>query len=145
MKNVLYYLRTEKKLTQADVAKKLNITQQAYQRYENADINTISVDTLLKMTKIFDVDISYILGMDKELDERTKNYNILNNIRRPKAVDETRMEEEREKIIKLIPKLSFHSCLEVYAYVVRLLARDEQENRYWTEMENQINRKDYLK
>ena len=137
MKNVLYYLRQRNKLTQHDVAKKLNISQQAYQRYENSDIKTISIDTLLKMAEIYEVDISYIIGLNTEVVQRQSNRNILNNIRRPK-ISEDLINEERENVISLAKKLSYYSCLEARSYLTRLIARDEQEERYWNELEEKI-------
>lgn len=137
MKNVLYHLRQQNKLTQNDVAKKLNISQQAYQRYENSDIKNISIDTLLKMAEIFDVNISYILGLENEIKQRQSNRNILNNIRRP-IISEDLLNEERENVISLANKLSYYSCLEARSYLTRLIARDEQEARYWNELEEKI-------
>ena len=46
--NKLLDLREDKNLTQADIAKTLNVNQTTYSRYERGDIN-IPLDILIKM------------------------------------------------------------------------------------------------
>ena len=57
----LKYLRTEKKLTQNDMAELLGITRQGYAKYENGsgepDINSID-----KLANYFNVTTDYLLG-----------------------------------------------------------------------------------
>lgn len=71
MKNILYKLRIEKGYTQQEIAKKLNISQQAYQRYENTDIKSISFDTLMKFSEILNINLAYLLGIDNRKERET--------------------------------------------------------------------------
>lgn len=136
MKNVIYRLRTEKGMTQQQVAKLLNISQQAYQRYENTDIRSISTETLLKLTEIFDTTISYLLELDKDQENTFNNKNLINQME-PFQISEDKLNNERNQIIELVKKLSYYSCLEARANIVRLIARDEQEKRYWKNLQEQ--------
>lgn len=58
-------LRKAEKLTQRDMAEKLNIVQPSYIRYENGTAEP-SQETLVKIAEIFDVSVDYLLGR-KEL------------------------------------------------------------------------------
>lgn len=53
-------LRRENNLTQTQVAEKLNISYQQYQRWENS-IKIPKIDNLMKLSMIFDVSISYLV------------------------------------------------------------------------------------
>lgn len=54
-------LRTEKKLSQKDIAEYLGITQQAYANYER-QARQADYDTLKKLSNFFDVSVDYLLG-----------------------------------------------------------------------------------
>ena len=56
-------LREQKKLSQADIAKLLNISRQAYCRYEN-DQREISLDTLCALADLYDETTDFILGRE---------------------------------------------------------------------------------
>ena len=58
--NRLKELRNSHKLSQAEVAKKLGITQQAYANYERG-VRQADYNTLKKLSDIFSVSIDYIL------------------------------------------------------------------------------------
>lgn len=55
-------LREDRDLTQADIAKVLNTTQQVYSRYENGQ-NQIPVHHLVKLCQFYKVSSDYILGL----------------------------------------------------------------------------------
>ena len=55
-------LREDRDLTQLDVAKVLNTTQQVYSRYENG-INQIPLHHLVSLCKFYKVSSDYILGI----------------------------------------------------------------------------------
>jgi len=55
-------LRTEKGLTQTDVANFLNIKQQSYARYEN-DTAEPSLEMVVKLAAFFNVTCDYLLGV----------------------------------------------------------------------------------
>jgi transcriptional regulator with XRE-family HTH domain len=59
-------LRRMNKLTQVELANKLNITDKAVSKWEN-NLGEPSIDMLLGLSKVFDVSIDYILtGIDRE-------------------------------------------------------------------------------
>lgn len=57
----LFELRKSEELTQCEMAKRLNITQPSYIRYENGTSEP-SLETLAKIADIFDVSVDYLLG-----------------------------------------------------------------------------------
>ena len=63
--NKLKQIRTDRKMTQAQVAKLLGIEQQSYARYESVSIDTISITTLKALANIYGVDLNYFFN-DKE-------------------------------------------------------------------------------
>ena len=56
-------LRLQKKLSQEEMAKKLNISRQAYCRYEN-DQREISLDTLCLLADFYEETTDSILGRE---------------------------------------------------------------------------------
>lgn len=61
--NNLKRLRKTKKLTQEDVAKVLNISRQAYCRYENNQ-RELSLSTLCQLADLFEETTDAILGRE---------------------------------------------------------------------------------
>lgn len=59
-------IREDKEMKQKDVAMKLNVTQTNYSKYELGKIN-IPIETLKKMSVIFDTSIDYLLGLTNEI------------------------------------------------------------------------------
>lgn len=57
-------LRTNKKLTQSTLAKRLGVTKSVVSAYENS-IRYPSYDTLIKLSNIFGVSTDYLLGCTK--------------------------------------------------------------------------------
>lgn len=71
-------LRKETGLTQKEIAKKLNITQPAYQQWESGKIKP-SADTLDKFASFFHVTTDYLLGNSdvKNPEDELSNVEIL--------------------------------------------------------------------
>ena len=61
--NNLKKLRKQKKLTQDDIAKVLNISRQAYCRYEN-DQRELSLDALCLLADFYEESTDTILGRE---------------------------------------------------------------------------------
>lgn len=55
-------LREDKDLTQKELAKILNCTQQTYSRYETGEI-TIDINNLIKLAIFYNTSIDYIVGL----------------------------------------------------------------------------------
>ncbi len=60
---IIKKLRIEHKLTQRDIAKQLNTTQQVYSRYEKGE-SELPIRHLITLSKIFNVSTDYILSTD---------------------------------------------------------------------------------
>ncbi len=58
---VLRELRTERNLTQAEIAKIINISQRAYSFYEKGEREP-SIDTILKLADYYQVPTDILLG-----------------------------------------------------------------------------------
>ena len=61
----LYSLRKESKLKLEEIEETIGVSYQAYRKYENNICNP-SVDTLIKIAKMFNVSTDYILGLSEE-------------------------------------------------------------------------------
>lgn len=61
--HILKQLRIQKNLSQADVAKILSISRQAYCRYEN-DQREISLDALCLLADFYEETTDFILGRE---------------------------------------------------------------------------------
>lgn len=57
----LFELRTEKELSQREIAKRLFISQGTYNNWENGKTQP-SIEQLILLSKLFDVSIDYIVG-----------------------------------------------------------------------------------
>lgn len=58
-------LRTAKKMTQKDLADKLDVAKSVVSFYESGD-RSPSYDTLIKISRIFNVTTDYLLGIERE-------------------------------------------------------------------------------
>lgn len=62
---VLKELRKKKKLSQEQVAKRLNLTKASISGYENNTI-TPSIDTIRELAILYNTTSDYLLGLDKK-------------------------------------------------------------------------------
>lgn len=58
-------LRQSRKMSQVELARKLNVTKQSVSNWENDNIQP-SVEMLEKIARVFSVSVDYLLGMDKK-------------------------------------------------------------------------------
>ena len=61
--NQIRYLREQRNLTQADLAKKLGLTRSSVNAWEMG-VSTPSVQYVIELAKIFQVSTDYILGVN---------------------------------------------------------------------------------
>ena len=59
-------IREDREMKQKDVAEFLNISQTNYSKYELGKIN-ITIETLKKMSILFDTSVDYLLGLTNEV------------------------------------------------------------------------------
>lgn len=64
--NRLKQLRNERALTQADVAKYLNITRQGYANYEN-EVTNPTPTILVKLADFFECSVDYLIGRESDI------------------------------------------------------------------------------
>ena len=69
-------LRKQVKLTQAQIAEKLNISQQAYASWERG-ANKPTQENLVKIAQILDVSIDYLVGNSEEKSDELDNIELL--------------------------------------------------------------------
>ena len=65
-KEILHHLRTEKGLSQDELAEKVFVTRQAVSRWENGE-TTPGLETLKRLSQLFDVSINTLLGAPRQL------------------------------------------------------------------------------
>ena len=65
-KNIILKLRTERGMSQDELADKIMVTRQAVSRWENGD-TVPNTDTLKLLSKEFDVSINTLLGEPRKL------------------------------------------------------------------------------
>ena len=65
-KSILFKLRTEKGLSQDELAEKVFVTRQAVSRWENGE-TTPNTETLKLLSRLFDVSINTLLGSPRKL------------------------------------------------------------------------------
>lgn len=65
-KDILFNLRTQKGLSQAELAEKLFVTRQAVSRWENGE-TVPNTQTLKLLSKFFDVSVNTLLGSPRQL------------------------------------------------------------------------------
>jgi len=59
-------LREDKDLTQKQLSKILNCTQQTYSRYETGEI-TIDINNIIKLAEFYNTSTDYLLGLTNEI------------------------------------------------------------------------------
>ncbi len=79
IKNKLIKLREEKGLTQKEVAKHINISQQGYSAYETG-ASIPSIDVISSLADFYDLNIDYILRDDRLLKDNEILYSSFNEI-----------------------------------------------------------------
>ena len=65
-KDILFQLRTQRGLSQDELAEKIFVTRQAVSRWENGE-TTPYVETLKLLSRFFDVSINTLLGTPRQL------------------------------------------------------------------------------
>ena len=65
-KEILLKLRTQKGLSQEELAEKVFVTRQAVSRWENGE-TTPGIETLKLLSRFFDVSINTLLGSPRQL------------------------------------------------------------------------------
>ena len=82
MSNRLRLLRLEKRISQGNMAKKLQISQSGYSKYENGTAEP-NIDTLCKLATMFNISVDELIG-HTELKDKSNivNLDYLDNTRK---------------------------------------------------------------
>lgn len=75
----LFELRTEKELSQREVAKKLFVSQGTYNNWKNGKTQP-SIEQLILLSKLFDVSIDYIIGNSEDAEISVPHKKTCNDI-----------------------------------------------------------------
>ncbi|MBQ3220337.1 MAG: helix-turn-helix transcriptional regulator [Clostridia bacterium] len=106
-------LRLQNDKTQAELAKKLNISRQVYSNYENL-INEPSLELLVKMADFFECSVDYLLGREDDFG----NITVTANGSLPKE------EANLLRIYRSLP-IELQGRMEAYAKRLDEMIRDE--------------------
>lgn len=116
----IYYLRKAKKMTQEDVAKRLNVAVQTIYKYEKGIVTNIPLDKLELLAKVLDTTTTYITGWGAA-DSKMPDYPNIYNIETRKipllgeiaAGEPIFAEEDHESFIEAGSNLNADFCLKV--------------------------------
>ena len=95
-------LRQQKKLTQDELAKELNITRPTYANYES-EITQPTIETLIKLADYFNVSIDYLVG---------RNY----------RNDLGYLTQEQKTLVQMIQELNEINLIKATSYIAGLVA-----------------------
>ena len=85
MGDVIKNLRTQANMTQDELGKMIGVQKSAIAKYESGRVQNLKKSTIKKMADIFNVDPSYILGIEKEQRPSDKDLNIsISSVKRAK-------------------------------------------------------------
>lgn len=68
-------IRRQKHVTQAELAKLLNVSESAISNYES-ETRTIHLDSLIKIADFFDVDINILIGRNRKIYSKTNGMKV---------------------------------------------------------------------
>ena len=92
----LRFLREYQELPQGEVAKRLNLTQATYCRYES-NVHQPDFDTLKRIANFFDVSIDYLLENDEHLYDNEEIFDFNNFILKGRYTIHSKFPTERER------------------------------------------------
>lgn len=110
-------LRNKKNLSQTDMAKKLNITRQAYNHYETGK-RIPPLETLQLISGIFEVSLDYLLGKS---DDPTS----INEKDRSAGAEQS---EDMLKLEKILSELSIEDLKTLADHAEYLASRHKKQN-----------------
>jgi len=102
MGDVIKNLRTQANMTQDELGKMIGVQKSAIAKYESGRVQNLKKSTIKKMADIFNVDPSYILGIEKEQRPSDKDLKLLEIYLRAKKSDKATVKTLVEAIDKLL-------------------------------------------
>jgi transcriptional regulator with XRE-family HTH domain len=110
-------LRHAHQMTQADLAKKVSITQRALANYESGK-RIPQHETLLALSKVFDVSLDYLLSREEEfIVEATDRYGLRGKVKAMKLIEDANglfsggelADEDKDAFFRAITDIYFES------------------------------------
>lgn len=95
-------LRKQVKLTQAQIAEKLDVSQQAYASWER-NVKKPTQENLVKISQILDVSIDYLVGNSEEESDELDNIELLFRMNSRGLTDEEK-EIFKKELIEFMEK-----------------------------------------
>ena len=95
-KDKLKYLRKHQELSQIEVAKRLNINQPRYNRYEMG-IFEPDMETLKKIAQLFDVSLDYLMENERTLSDAPELVDLNNFIISGRYTINSRVPTQKER------------------------------------------------
>lgn len=142
---VLKELRKEKKLTQTELASKLNISQKSYSNWESGKSEP-TLDNIIKLANILNTTTDKLLGINKSVTSNwtsgikttiTQILNIPKNSQLQKRIEEE-LEFEWNEYKKKYPDMPIYSMVDWIPY-------NQLEIKSYDEILNNKNKRDILK
>ena len=98
---IMKELRKEKKLSQEEIAKKINVSQRTYSNYENGQREP-SIETLIKLAEFYNITLDTLAGIEtKKLEPLTeKERYIIHKFRELKKTYQDKIEERIETFLE---------------------------------------------
>ena len=95
-KDKLKYLRKHQELSQVELAKRLNLNQPRYNRYETGTYQP-DFDTLKKIAQFFDVSIDYLLENERSVSDAPDMVDLNNFILNGRYTINSRVPTQKER------------------------------------------------
>lgn len=105
--------------TQKDIAKKLNITQQAYSVYENETIQPTR-NMMISIAKVFGQNVSYLFCLDENSEQLGTE---------EKENEQEDLTEEQKTLIEKIKELDDTQCKQINLYTEKIIAFDKEQEQ----------------
>lgn len=112
MANRIKRCRTDKNMTQEELAEKLGLKKSAIAKYENGRVENIKRSTIEEMSNIFNCKPSYLMGWDDQK-ERLSSFYLTLNEHESKLVNEYRKLNNMGKL-KILQTAQEMNCSPLY-------------------------------
>lgn len=114
-------LRKQVKLTQAQIAEKLNISQQAYASWERG-VKKPTQENLVKIAQVLNVSVDYLVGNSEEKLDELNNIELLFRMN-SKGLTEEEKEIFKKELIEFMEerKKAFRKNYQVIYEIIRII------------------------
>lgn len=116
-------LRNSVEMTQDELGEKLGVKKAAIQKYESGSIVNLKIETIKRLTEIFEVTPAYIMGWDK-FDEEINNDKLKRQIRLAELLSD-RFDMEIVEVIFKSFELNEDGQDKLFSYMEDLIQLDK--------------------